>query len=175
MVLLCQQIDTAVTDLLLKPDRMEALSRAYVSAIAASAGYSMGHIEPDRDSLDALILAKGEMRPQIGLQLKATSGIAVTNGPFTFVLSVKNYEDLRVKTQSPRLLIVVSMPVNEADWLHHHADHLILRRCAYWKSLLGEPQTSNTSTVSVAMHTSQVFDAPTLTSLMDKSRAGIPL
>ncbi len=59
---------------------MEALSRAYVSAIAAHAGYTVGRPEPDRDSVDLSLSAGGAMRPQIDIQLKATT--TAMNSPF---------------------------------------------------------------------------------------------
>jgi hypothetical protein len=165
-----------VNDALLTPnDQMEALSRAYVSAIAARAGYVMGEPRPDRDSVDCTLSAGGEMRPQIGAQLKATAGAPKGASAFPYALKIKNYNDLRVPTQSPRILIVLALPKSADDWLHHSVDELILRRCAFWKSLLGEPALDNTTSVTVSIDTARAFDVQTLTTLMEKSRQGVPL
>lgn len=45
--------------LLKEPDRKEALSRVYVKALAALAGYTTSVPEPDRDSVDLQIRAGG--------------------------------------------------------------------------------------------------------------------
>jgi hypothetical protein len=58
--------------LLTTADRQEALSRADVSAIAASAGYVTSRPDLDRDSVDIVFGAGGSMRPSLHVQLKAT-------------------------------------------------------------------------------------------------------
>jgi hypothetical protein len=58
--------------LLTDNDREEGLSRAYVQAIAAMAGYMIAEFEPDRDGTDVQIRAGGSMRPSLDIQLKAT-------------------------------------------------------------------------------------------------------
>lgn len=158
--------------LLSQNDRMEALSRAYVSAIAAHAGYTVGNAQPDRDSVDIILNAGGVMRPAIGVQLKATTTVSVVSGEFSFPLPVKNYNDLRVPTQSPRILVVLALPGNDDEWLTHRIDKLIMKRCAYWKSLFGMPETNNIRTVSVNVDAAQIFDVAALVSLMQKSRNG---
>jgi len=156
-------------------DQMEALSRAFVAAIAAKAGYAMSIPDFDRDSVDLMVCAKGAMRPQIGIQLKATTAIPSGAVEFSFPLSIKNYDDLRVPTQTPRILVVLALPDDDSQWLDHQAHHLLMRRCAYWKSLRGSPETSNVASVSIPMDTNKRFDVATLVSLMQKSREGAPL
>lgn len=156
-------------------DQMEALSRAYVGTIAARAGYDVTRHEVDRDSVDTIISAKGEMRPQIHAQLKASTKIPTAAAQFDFTLSVKNYNDLRIRTQAPRIIIFFAMPKNPKSWLSHNAQRIITRRCAYWKSIHGLPETTNTTGVTIQVDTSQVLDTPTLVALMEKSRAGTPL
>lgn len=154
---------------------MEALSRAYVGAVAARAGYIVGHAEPDRDSVDLFLQAGGKMRPQIGAQLKATTAVLEGVSNFNFPLKLKNYNDLRVATQSPRILVVLTLPKDDKEWLEHDVSRLVLKRCAYWTSLLGMPDTTNSETVSIPVDTARVFDPSALTSLMEKSRNGVPL
>src|SRR2546423_2935769 len=151
---------------------MEALSRAYVSAIAAHAGYTVGRPEPDRDSVDLSLSAGGAMRHQIDIQLKATTTAPESVDEFTFPLPVKNYNDLRIQTQTPRILVVLALPNDDREWLNHTITHLIMKRCAYWKSLSGMPETKNTTTISIPINSTQVFDVPTLVALMQKSRTG---
>jgi hypothetical protein len=156
-------------------DQMEALSRAFVAAIAAKAGYAMSIPDFDRDSIDLMVFAKGAMRPQIGIQLKATTAFPLDVTTINFPLSIKNYDDLRVPTQTPRILVVLALPSDYAQWLDNQEHHLLMRRCVYWKSLRGSPETRNTASVSISIDIKERFDVPTLISLMQKSREGTPL
>ena len=61
--------------LLTDADREEALSRAYVRAVAGFAGYTVSEEDFDRDGIDLRIHAGGDRSPSIGLQLKATTGL----------------------------------------------------------------------------------------------------
>ena len=60
-------------------DREEALSRAYVRAVAGFAGYVVSEADFDRDGIDLRIHAGGDFNPAIGLQLKATIGLDILN------------------------------------------------------------------------------------------------
>jgi hypothetical protein len=165
-----------VSDAFLSPnDQMEALSRAYVAAIAAKAGYAMSETNFDRDSVDVTLQAREQMRPQIGLQLKSTMRVPLKATAFAFPLPIKNYNDLRVRTQVPRILVVLALSANADKWIDHRAERLIIRRCAYWKSLLGSPDTQNYTSIAITIDTKHIFDVPTLISLMQKSRNGVPL
>ena len=60
--------------------------------------------EPDRDSVDVRTMAGGPRRPALDLQLKATTELAEAQDGFRRLrLGIKNYDDLRVETQTPRL------------------------------------------------------------------------
>src|SRR4051812_7020426 len=162
-------------DALLTPnDQMEALSRVYVRAIAARAGYTVGQADLDRDSVDLFVQAGGSMRPQIGVQLKSTTTIDDTDN-FSFPIPIKNYNDLRIQTIVPRLLIVFVMPRLDRDWLDHNIDRLIVKKCAYWASLAGMGDTSNTTSVSIQIEFSKIFNVAALVAIMDKARRGEPL
>jgi hypothetical protein len=100
-----------VDELFAPTDRHEALSRAYVYAVAAGAGYAVATMDFDRDGVDLEIKAGGGMRPSVALQLKATINLGeATDGMFRFPLKRRNYDLLRIPTQVPRLLIVLDLP-----------------------------------------------------------------
>ena len=97
-------------DLLTSPDQKEGLSLVYAKALAVRAGYLVSVPEPDRDSIDLRIQAGGAHRPALDLQLKATTSIdEPRDGSLSFRLSIKNYGDLRIETQTPRLLVVLEL------------------------------------------------------------------
>lgn len=88
-------------------DQQEALSRAYVTAIAAGAGYETYRPDFDRDSVDIGFNAGGSMRPNLHVQLKATINLRKNGDLFKFSLGKKNYDDLRAETQVPRVIVVL--------------------------------------------------------------------
>jgi hypothetical protein len=89
-----------------------------------------------------------------------------------FPLPIKNYDDLRVETITARILIVLVMPENEVEWLECSQDALSLRRCAYWHTLLREPETINSTTITVYLPRSQMFTRGSLAAMMRRIQAG---
>lgn len=159
--------------LLTSPDRKEALSRVYVKALAARAGYATSVPEPDRDSVDLRIQAGGPRRPALDLQLKATTDVAPQDGSLRFRLSIKNYRDLREETQTPRLLVVLELPTNERRWMTVKSEKLVLRGRAYWLSLQqGHDEVVDQETVTVRIPEVNVLNVKALRGLMERSRTG---
>lgn len=163
-----------MTDALLSPeDRKEAISRVYVQAVAARMGYVIVNRDFDRDGIDIEIKAGGRMLPSLALQLKATSGLGrPTNGSLAFPLRRRNYDLLRVETQTPRLLVVVGLPEQEVDWMSIDEEGLLLRCRAYWLNLEGRPESGNRNSITVNLPEENLFTADALRSLMQASREG---
>ena len=160
-------------NLLTTADQQEALSRAYVTAVAARAGYVTSEMSPDRDGVDMRIHAGGPMRPALDLQLKATTNLRPsTNELYRFRLKRRNYDLLRIPTQTPRLLIVLDLPKDNRQWVNISADRLVLRKRAYWMDLRGHTETANVSSITVRIPADNVFDVETLSILMERSRSG---
>ena len=137
-------------------EQKQQLSVAYVHAVAAKAGYACQVITVDDDSIDVMIAARGTVHqtavlksPRIEIQLKATATDVSKPDHIVFKLPVKNYEDLRQETALPRILVVLMLPPKQSDWLDVNEDQLVLRRCAYWKSLWDLPPTKNKKTVTI--------------------------
>lgn len=158
--------------LLATTDIEEALSEAYVTAVAARAGYAAAKRNFDRDSVDLTIECGGHLRPRLDLQLKATVGLRASVDPMPFPLKVKNYNDLRIETQTPRLLVVLRLPKEPADWLTVSRSELVLRHCAYWLSLRGAPETDVGHEKTVYIPDKNRFDIEGLIALMEQSRTG---
>jgi hypothetical protein len=163
-----------VTDgLLTLQDREEAFSRAYIQALAAGAGYVVATKDFDRDGVDVEIQAGGAMRPALALQLKATINLPLAgDGAYRYPLKRRNYDLLRLPTQVPRLLAVLDLPADEDEWLTVMAENLILRRCAFWATLAGLPDTDNRETVTISLPPANRLDVASLRWLMEKSRTG---
>ena len=161
--------------LLSTPDKAEELSRVYVRAVAAGAGYVTSVPDYDRDGVDLQIRAGGEeeeMRAGIDLQLKATVNLADSGGRFRFPLPIRNYNLLRVPAQTPRLLVVLDLPEQQSRWLALTTEKLVLRRCAYWANLTGRKRTSNRNSITVSLEKNNLFNVEGLRGLMERSRTG---
>ena len=160
--------------LLTAPDQKEGLSLVYATALATRAGFLTSVPEPDRDSVDIRIQAGGPRRPALELQLKATVDLGAPQaGVLPFRLSIKNYNDLRILTQTPRLLVVLELPKDESRWMTVTAEELVLRRRAYWLSLQqGHDEVVGQQTVTVRIPEHNVFDVETLLTLIERSRNG---
>src|SRR4051812_9707335 len=122
--------------------RQEALSRAYVRAIAAQAGLICG--EPEQDfGIDLCLRAVrrrgqryADVSGQLDLQVKSTTRANVGATHVAYDLEVKNYDNLREGGDNcPRILLVLVLPEEETQWLSQSPEELILRHCAYWLSL----------------------------------------
>ncbi len=162
----------AADALLTDADREEALSRAYVRAVAGFAGYTVSEEDFDRDGIDLRIHAGGDRSPSIGLQLKATAGLgqASSDGSYRYPLPIGNYERLIRNSQIPRYLVVLRLPPNHIDWLSVTQEELVIRRCAHWVSLLGHPESSNRTSVTVSVPAINRFDPEALQRLIERSR-----
>lgn len=140
----------------LSPPNIESeLSYAYLHAVAARAGMSCkeGNRHDDNSGVDAELrgwapFPNGGYLTEIDLniQLKATISVPSDDGQsFSYFLrGVKRYNDLRAGAQAThRILVVLFLPENAVDWLYQTKEELALRRCAYWVSLRGAPETTN--------------------------------
>jgi hypothetical protein len=148
----------------------EEFSYAYIHAIAAAAGFSWasGTRLQDLDGIDGTISAPGiqetRMCPRIDLQVKCTSRTSIVhNDCIKYPLEVPAYDKLRFKDlYIPRFLVVVLVPDNSDEWLVHSEEQILLRHCGYWKSLRGEPETTNTTSIIVKVPRTNLFTPESL-------------
>jgi Domain of unknown function (DUF4365) len=157
--------------------RQEQFSKAYVQAVAATAGYSCTTPVVDDDSVDVTIAARGARdtirSPRLDAQVKSWTAPRLVDDDLRYPLGIKNYNDLRHEDYLvPRILIVVVMPANLDDWVELSHDQTIVRRCGYWTSLRRMGPTMNTDSVTVTVPTGQQLTVEALTSLMERIGAG---
>ena len=91
---------------------------------------------------------------------------------FHYRLRAENYNLLCFPSQTPRLLVVLDLPRDQAKWLTITADELILRRSAYWLNLRGHDETRNKSSITVLIPEQNLFNVDNLRTLMEQSRKG---
>ena len=155
--------------LLASTDSEEALSRAYVAAVAAGAGYVTAQMDFDRDGVDVQIRAGGLMRPSLDIQLKATINLgAAVSGSFRYPLKRRNYDLLREQTMIPRVLVLLALPTAKSDWMSVTPEQLVIRRCAYWVSLRGAPPSTNEATQTIYVPRNQMLSVAALTDVMTR-------
>ena len=154
------------------------LSYAYLHAVASHAQMACsctGRIM-DNEGIDAKICATGPFETgallsdvEIDIQLKATTAEPITVGDY-FSYSFRNigsYNKLRVATTvRQRLLVVLFLPKNHADWITHDSAKLALKNCAYWVSLRNAPETDNSTSTTVYLPKTQVFSTVQLKTLV---------
>lgn len=160
------------------PDtQKEQFSKAYVQAVAACAGFSWSVPSVDDDSIDMCLHRTGGggtiRSPRLDLQIKCTDRESPMTAQFSYSVKLKNYDDLRDESvMVPRILIVVLVPDSLPDWLTHSETELTLRRCGYWLSLRGMPDSTNATGQTVQMNRLQQFNVDSLQAMMDRISNG---
>lgn len=156
------------------------LSYAYLHAVASNAGTScsVATRSLDGNGIDATITGWGPFLDggyleeiTIHVQLKATVSVpAEKNGHLSYFLKDnKRYDDLRAVTISvPRILVVLFLPANSADWLNISPTELIMKKCAYWTSLRGAGDPTNKTGETVYLPTSQIMNNNNLSEIFAK-------
>lgn len=150
-------------------DRMAELSYSYLHAVASAAGFGCsqsGRIE-DNQGIDATINVAEKMAPDsrlidfsIQIQLKATQQeLTETDDHFGYFFNqTKRYDKLRkVGSMIPKLLVVLQLPVDRSLWLCVNKYMLVVKRSAYWVSLLGAPESQNKSGQTVYIPKQQIL------------------
>lgn len=148
----------------------EQFSIAYVRAIAAVAGVKVLRTDVDDDSVDIGLERAGGCAPKLDIQLKCTAEPLPENGDISFPLKLKNYDDLRRPTVAPRWLVTLFVPPSCREWLviGESPIEMLLRRCAWWTSLDGQPVVDNTSSVTVKFPRENLFTPDALKAKLDQ-------
>lgn len=185
-ILSCQaQPIQRVSGVLTKQNRQEALSKAYFHAMLAKTGWGYSVPVPDY-GVDFTIgrITKRNGRPfmsrfKLDVQLKSSVKATIEKDKISYALKVKAYEDLTATSdptaigpQTPRILVLVSMPEQESDWLEQDEERLMLRGCGYWLCLRDDPEITNSSTITVKIPRANLFTPESLQRIMDKITRG---
>jgi hypothetical protein len=160
-------------------EQKQQLSLAYLHAVASASGYACYSPSVDDDSIDRGLAARGGVlgilqSPRIEVQLKSTVRVPLQEGEksFTYRLKRKNYDDLRGVYMVPRLLVVLLLPRDPAEWIEQSHEVMMSRYAAYYLSLSGMPARENVSTVSVTLPRRNLFSIANLRRLMAEASLG---
>lgn len=171
----------------LSPPNIESeLSYAYLHAVASRAGMACreSNRHEDNNGIDAhltawlpFVDAATLTEVDLKVQLKATIAQPADDGlSYSYRLKgAQRYNDLRCETLTvARVLVVLFLPEDAAEWLTHAPEQLVLRRCAYWQSLRGAPEISADSAI-IKLPKTQAFSPDSLIELARRlSRRDFP-
>ena len=157
----------------------EELCYGYIYAVVSAAGYSFQKAARpvDMGGIDVSIIGRSAddalYEPQLDVQVKSTSTNVLSDKFIRYPLKIKNYNELRKeKTVAPRILVVVLIPDNIDEWVNQSEAELCMKRCGYWMSLRGQPETQNAESVTVYLPRQQLFTVNALKSLMQQIETG---
>jgi hypothetical protein len=154
--------------LLTDNDRKEQLSMAYLAALCAHCGYTWSSPKLDRNSVDLTVHSRTSRFASLSFQLKATAKPKWSTEGLNFQLTAKNFNELVVQTQSPRLLAVMVLPDDDTQWLQADDVQLVMRRCVWWQTLRGRTPTEQ-GTVQVTLPSANLLTLDALRSLIRRS------
>ena len=134
------------------------MSESYLRAVVFRAGFNLNHSEDDRGIDGTIKYPDRRGMDRIDYQLKSTTTrYEIRDANIIYDLRVENYNQLVIETDVPRVLILYLMPPDSDQWLSHSVDELILRKCAYWVSLMGMLPSRNSSTQRVEVPLANIF------------------
>lgn len=166
---------------LTRENRQEDLSFAYISAVAAEAGYNCYSIERHDYGIDLEIgdVEKiGKRRVDAGhrlhIQAKASQNFINSDAYYIlYDLEVDAYNMLTLENRGiPAILVLYCMPSDEDDWLTVCEDCTTLRHCGYWLSLRGKPDSANRTTQRIKIPKEQLFTDSSLEIIMSRIKGG---
>lgn len=146
----------------------EQFRNAFVQAIASAAGLTISAQEPDVESVDFTLGRPDKASPRLDLQLKCSASTEVRDGVIPFSIPVKNYDELRHGDRMvPCILVVVLVPDPPSEWLELNDEQMLLRHCAYWKSLEGAASVDAAENTTVYVPVEQQFSVEAVHRLLD--------
>ena len=109
--------------------------------------------------------------PKLDLQLKASTDQQHDHDEHVaWSLPRAHYDKLRSNSMAPRLLVVLMLPEKLEDAVVHTVEHLLVRRCAYWICLKGQPAiTGSAKSTTVHIDKKNVFSPDALAEMMEKA------
>ena len=164
--------------------RKESLSRAYVQAIAGHAGLNIKleqNVQQHDYGVDGTIrrisLVDGEREDTgfcLDFQVKATIQWKCEGDDVIYRMKASSYNKIvrqNNRTRAlPRILILMCLPRDPTAWLDTDEERLLLRKCSYWKRLVGDPTEDSHCTIRIPR--SNRLDSDAVKSLLAKVESG---
>jgi len=143
----------------------EQFSCAYLHALAAHGGLTVGSWNVDKDGVDAT-LRRGAL--MVDFQLKCTQTLREDEGGYSFDLDVPTYNKLRGPDRSaPGYLAVVEVPADVDEWIGFAHKQMVLRCAGFYARMQDRPPVSSTSTTRIHIPRSNKLNAESLRLMFD--------
>ena len=160
---------------MIESKRKEEISLSYLNAICAFVGIGVTVNKHDDDGIDVFLQkiislqSGGKLNTNITAQLKSTSQQLVeTDEIIRYQLKVKNYNDLCRKSTSQQLLFVLVLPNEEAEWIKHNVDELVIKKCMYWVDLSNNTESTNVDNITIELSKKNYVSSETLIQIFEK-------
>lgn len=156
---------------------MEQFQLGYLRAVTAAAGCVFVGKPAIDEGVDAEISHKSAEHLRDGvarleIQLKATSRVLNGEGSLSVQMSKDRYDYFAcVDPTMAKIVVILSMPADQAGWLRSTPEALFLHHCAYWVNLAGR-SPAETSRPTVSAPSSQIFDDVRLCEIMQRIGQG---
>jgi len=158
--------------------RQEEISKAYVHAICAACGFTVGTWSQDHGGIDTSIrsgssVGQGHLaKPCIDVQLKATTQNKLKRERhLSWQLERAHYDKLRAASAAPHLLVVLLLPDLLEDSIEHTVDRLLIKKCAYWVRMTGMEDREQKN-ITVKLPLENLFSPEQLKTIMEKVSRG---
>ena len=146
----------------------EEISRSYFCAVAANADAIVDKNDRDENGID-MHLSKtisfpngDEYDSQLDFQLKSVYSNQQyhfdKDDNIVYCLKVKNYRDLIRQSSNKRFLALLVLPSDEDEWVVQNQESLLIKKCMYYISLKGMPNTNNSETINIKIPKDNIFD-----------------
>jgi hypothetical protein len=159
----------------------EALSRAYVRAIAGRAGLNLAIREYDYGvdgSFDEVVVRQNrrvESGFSLSFQLKASTQWQLEANHIIYDLEAKTYNDLilrrSIRMAVPCILILLALPADAEQWLICEESELRLKGACYWAYLSGN-LSENRQSVRIRISQNQRLTPESLLTLIENVKTG---
>lgn len=158
----------------------ERISFAYVMILAAQSGMIISKSDQDFgiDGTIRDVKRRGDRYVEssfgFDFQLKATETIEHTDdGNIKYDLLVKNYNDLVDQdVMFPRILILFELPRDKDEWVKVDETQTVIKNCAWWCSLKGNPESENKNTVRITIPKNQILTPEKIKELIEQVKGG---
>ena len=162
----------------------EDLSKAFVMAIGAKAGYSVDLDRPHDYTVDGtfheVVIIENQRKESgysIDFQLKACKNCIIEKDfiKYDFDASTYNYFITRANSRNsiPFILILLVLPENAEEWLNITEESLILKKACYWYKIdKQEPNTPNKNSKRICIPKNQLLTPNSLKELFNKVKGG---
>lgn len=161
----------------------EDLSKAYVMAIGAKAGYSVdldrSHDYTVDGTFHEIIIfenQRNESGYSIDFQLKASKNCIIEKDyiKYDFDANTYNYFLRRVnsKNSTPFILILLVLPDKPEEWLNITEESLILKKACYWYKMEKQEATLNKNSKRIYISKNNLLTPDSLQTLFKQVKDG---